>query len=305
MESSMRSNQRSKLAVCGVCLAILTHIFANQILVAQESDYGAHENYPDQSDNARQPEVLANSRSYSEPPPALQCKDSEEQAKNDKEALNAAMKDAYKGVFYANDFSYLKNPAYAGPHFAGDSLKGLNESKLDLGGEYRSRYHHETNMRGLGLTGIDDQFWLSRVRLFSNYRMTENIRIFGEYLYADSGGEQFTPRAIEENRGEFQNLFVDATLIDSDDVQVISRAGRQELLLGAERLVSPLDWANTRRTFDGYRATLKGTQNTIDLFYTNPVNRIAATGGTNEWDSSNNNQSFYGAYLSNKTLAAR
>ena len=232
------------------------------------------------------------------------CIDSEKQTAEKLATLNKSMKDAYKGVFYANDFSYLRNPAYQGPHFAGDTFKGLGDGKLDLGGEYRSRYHHENNMRGLGLTGIDDQFWLSRVRLFSNYRLTENIRVYGEYLYADSGGETFVPRTIEENRGEAQNLFVDATLLDANDVQLVGRAGRQELLFGAERLVSPLDWANTRRTFDGYRATLKGMSNTLDLFYTNPVNRIAATGGTNEWDSSNNNQSFYGAYLSNQSLGS-
>ncbi len=66
----------------------------------------------------------------------------------------------------------------------------------------------------------------------------------------------------------------------------------------------PLDWANTRRTFDGLRATTITEDNTFDVFYTNPVNRIAATSGTNQWDSSNNNQSFYGAYLSNKSLGA-
>ncbi|MCU0712122.1 MAG: alginate export family protein [Pirellula sp.] len=230
--------------------------------------------------------------------------DTEKQSAEKMAKLNKSMKDAYKGVFYLNDFSYLRNPVYQGPHFAGDSFKGLNDGKLDLGGEYRSRYHHENNMRGIGLTGIDDQFWLSRVRLFSNYRVTENVRVYGEYLYADSGGETFAPRTIEENRGEAQNLFVDATLFDANNVQLVGRAGRQELLFGAERLVSPLDWANTRRTFDGYRATLRGASNTLDLFYTNPVNRIAATGGTNEWDSSNNNQSFYGAYLSNQSLGS-
>ncbi len=71
------------------------------------------------------------------------------------------MKSAYKGVFYANDFSYLSDPAYDGPYFVGDSLKGLLDKKLDLGGEYRSRYHHENNHRGYGVTGQDDQFWLT------------------------------------------------------------------------------------------------------------------------------------------------
>lgn len=222
--------------------------------------------------------------------------------KKRKGELQAAMQDAYKGVFYANNFSYLNDPLYDGPYFVGDILKGLYGRKLDIGGEYRYRYHHEQNMRGLGLTGVDDQFWLTRLRMYANYRVTENVRVFGEYLYADSAGENFSPRPIEENRGEMQNLFVDANLLDTGDVKLVGRAGRQELLLGEQRLVSPLDWANSRRTFDGYRATLSGANNTLDLFYTNPVNRVAATGGTNKWDSSNNNQSFYGAYLSNLSV---
>lgn len=223
--------------------------------------------------------------------------------KKQEEALNEAMKNAYKGVFYANNFSYLDDPNYNGPHFVGDGLKGVADGKLDLGGEYRTRYHHENNMRGLGLTGRDDEFWLSRLRLFSNYRVTENIRFYGEYLYADSGGETFAPRPIEENRGEAQNLFFDAKLYDSGAGTVSARLGRQELLLGEQRLVSPLDWANTRRTFDGYRLTYASKEVDGDLFYTNPVNRVPATGGTNQWDSSNNDRSFYGAYLSRKDWA--
>ncbi len=218
------------------------------------------------------------------------------------EALNDAMKNAYKGVFYANNFSYLADPEYRGPYFLGDGLKGIADGRLDVGGEYRSRYHHENNMRGFGLTGLDDDFWLSRLRLFSNYRMTENIRFYGEYLYADSGGENYAPRVTEENRGEAQNLFFDAKLYDSGAGTISARLGRQELLFGSQRLVSPLDWANTRRTFDGYRLTYASKELDGDLFYTNPVNRVAATGGTNEWDSSNNNRSFYGAYLSRKDL---
>ncbi len=222
--------------------------------------------------------------------------------KKKQEALNASMKNAYKGVFYANNFSYLDDPKYNGPYFLGDGLKGMAVGQLDVGGEYRSRYHHENNMRGFGLTGRDDDFWLSRLRLFSSYRITEDIRFYGEYLYADSGGENFAPRVIEENRGEAQNLFFDAKLYDSGAGTVSARLGRQELLFGAQRLVSPLDWANTRRTFDGYRLTYASKELDGDLFYTNPVNRVAATGGTNEWDSSNNNRSFYGAYLSRKDL---
>lgn len=212
--------------------------------------------------------------------------------KKKKEELAAAMKGAYKGVFYANNFAYLNSPLYDGPYFPGDPFKGLLDGKLDLGGEVRSRYHHEDDHRGLGLTGNDDQFWLTRLRLFANLRVNDYIRIYGEYLYADSAGEDLLIRPIEENRGELNNIFVDVKLTDNLTV----RGGRQELLLGAQRLISPLDWANTRRTFDGVRATYAGDNWTLDGFYTQPVNRSRATGGTLEWDNTNDDQHFYGVY---------
>ena len=130
--------------------------------------------------------------------------------KEKKEAALAKMKGAYKGVFYANDFSYLDDPCYDGPSHPGDSFKRLLNGKLDIGGEARVRYHSENNFRGLGLTGNDDDFFLTRYRTFANLRVNEYFRLYAEYLYADSGGEEFNNRPIEENRGEIQNLFFDA-----------------------------------------------------------------------------------------------
>jgi hypothetical protein len=212
--------------------------------------------------------------------------------KKKKEAATAKMKDAYKGVFYANDFSYLNDECYDGPSHFGDSLKGLCCNKLDIGGEARVRYHSENNHRGLGLTGRDDEFWLTRLRLFSNYRINEYFRVYGEYLYADSGGEIFNNRPIEENRGEIQNLFLDTKL--TDDLSV--RVGRQELLFGNQRLISPLDWANTRRTFQGVRGTYQGDDWTVDGFFTNPVNRTPAN--ESKIDDANEDVDFYGVYAS-------
>ncbi|WP_436717704.1 alginate export family protein [Roseiconus lacunae] len=210
-----------------------------------------------------------------------------------KDAAMAGMKGAYKGVFYANDFSYLNDPCYDGPSFFGDSLKGMWGGKLDVGGEARARFHHENNHRGLGLTGNDDNFFLTRYRMFANMRVNEYFRIYGEYLYADSGGETFNNRPIEENRGEIQNLFLDTRL--TDDLSV--RIGRQELLFGDQRLISPLDWANTRRTFQGVRGTYQGCDWTVDGFFVNPVNRNFAN--ESKIDDANEDVDFYGVYLSN------
>ncbi len=222
--------------------------------------------------------------------------------KKKKEAVAAKVKDAYKGVYYANDFSYINDPCYT-DHFPGDALKQLKvgqQGKLDLGGEIRVRYHNEENFRGFGLTGVDDQFWLTRLRLFANYRVNDWMRVYGEFLYADSGGQNFPSRTIEVNRGELQNLFVDVKLLDTGDSKLIARAGRQELLYGNQRLVSPLDWANTRRTFDGYKLAYTGADWDIDGFFVNPVNRTLAT--DNSFDSTDDTIDFYGAYATRKGL---
>ncbi len=49
------------------------------------------------------------------------------------------------------------------------------------------------------------------------------------------------------------------------------RAGRFDLALGRERLVSPLDWANTRRTFQGASVTAGRRAYAVIAFATRPV----------------------------------
>ncbi|EMI55247.1 alginate export family protein [Rhodopirellula sallentina] len=217
-----------------------------------------------------------------------------------KEAAMGKMKKAYAGVFYANDFSYLNDPYYDGPSFFGDHFKNLQTplGKLDLGGETRYRYHNERNHRGVGITGRDDNFWLSRTRLYADWEVCDNIRVYGEMLNAESMGEQFAPRPIEEQDADIQNLFVDLTLFDGDHGKLTTRVGRQELVYGAQRTISPLDWANTRRTFEGIRGLYQNGDTSIDAFWTNfvPVDPDDA-------DEANYDIQFYGAYATQKNTA--
>ncbi|MFK8112141.1 MAG: alginate export family protein [Rubripirellula sp.] len=243
-----------------------------------------------------EPQYYDSAMSYDVAPAPCSCCNSTCCTKEKKDAATEKMKGAYKGVFYANDFSYLNDKCYDGPSFFGDNLKGLYNGKLDIGGEFRVRYHSEENHRGLGLTGRDDNFWLTRYRMFANLRVNEYFRVYGEYLYADSGGETFNNRPIEENRGEIQNLFLDTQLTDSLSVRV----GRQEMALGAQRLVSPLDWANTRRSFQGVRGTYKGDVWNVDGFFVNPLNRNAAN--ESKIDDANENVDFYGVFASRSDL---
>ncbi|TWT83359.1 hypothetical protein CA13_48240 [Planctomycetes bacterium CA13] len=231
------------------------------------------------------------------PSPSCNCCNTTCCTKKRKEAATAKMKSAFGGLFYANDFSYLTDPCYNGPALLGDSLKDMNTpiGKLSVGGETRFRYHNERNHRGVGITGKDDNFWLSRQRLYADWKINDTFRVYGEVLDANSMGETFTPRPIEENDMDVLNLFVDIKLIDSGSEKLTARAGRQELLFGAQRTVSPLDWANTRRTFEGVRMLYQNGDTSVDAFWTEFV-PVDPTGG----DVSDTNQQFYGVYASQK-----
>jgi hypothetical protein len=117
----------------------------------------------------------------------------------------------------------------------------------------------------------------------------DSLRFYVEGIVADVTDDNHTyqPRPIDRNFGDFLNLFTEVKLLDEVGVRV----GRQELLFGAERLISPLDWANTRRTFDGARFMLSGDEWTSDLFYTYFVPVIP-----NRLDKPDYDQAFYGAY---------
>jgi hypothetical protein len=209
--------------------------------------------------------------------------------------LSAAVAGAYKGVYFDNNFDYLCNPAYDDYHL-GEGLKRIcvhdGCAIIDVGGEYRARYHHENNMRGLGLTGNDEDFLLHRTRVYLNAQVGERMRFYAEYIDAESNYEDFNPRPIEVNRSDMLNLFGDLTIFDTDcHGKLVGRAGRQELLYGDQRIVSPLDWANTRRTFDGAKLMWSQDDWKVDGFWTRPV--IVDPRNFDEWDE---NQQFYGAY---------
>lgn len=223
-------------------------------------------------------------------------KQEEAKAKAKKEKadkLKKAYQGAYKPLFFDNDFAYLCDPEWT-TCWIGDRLKRLDfgcRSGVDIGGEYRFRLHHERNMRGTTLSGLDDDFGLHRTRIFANARFGSNIRAYAEFIDAESNWENFASRGIEVNRADWQNLFVEALLWEDGTRKFSTRIGRQELLMGDQRLVSPLDWANTRRTFEGIDLIWKSGDWKVDGFWTNPV-----VVSPHAFDSVDQNQEFMGIY---------
>ena len=201
---------------------------------------------------------------------------------------------SHKELFYANDFSYLKDRSYQGSCL-GDRLKlmpvaGGDWGPLDIGGQWRLRYHGEQGM-GREITAVsqdrfqdtNNDFLLSRLRLYTNWKLNDKARIFVEGILAnatDDGGDYFS-RGIDYNRGDFLNLLIDLKLTDSLTARVLYKEGDWAVDVFFTYFVPPifdeLDEADSDQPFYGSWGTYSGFE-TYYLGYEN--NNVGATNGT-------------------------
>ena len=192
--------------------------------------------------------------------------------------------------FFDADFRYLDDPKNTEHDYA-DGLKRIRVGEnllFSTGGSTWNRYMNEYNSR---LTGNNNVYNLSRVRAYADLWYKDDFRVYGEFIGAYSVWQDLPALAIDETGPDILNLFVDVRAFDLNGKPVYVRVGRQELLLGSQRLVSPLEWANTRRTFQGVRAFRQGEKFDVDVFWAQPVIPNA-----NKLDSGDNNQNFAGAW---------
>lgn len=199
----------------------------------------------------------------------------------------------FKGLFFDNDFSY-KSKADA-PYILGEELKDVtlfemadSEFVFSTGGEIRNRYHDERNRLvpgGPGLNSYNQYRW----RQYLNMKAGDRFRVYVEGIDASTFGEELPEVAIDVNRWDLQNAFVDINLFEVDNSPVWFRYGRQELLYGAQRLISPLDFATTRRNFEGAKLFTKVGDWKIDAFSVRPVNAAAGNGPLSRLDNSFDN----------------
>ena len=192
--------------------------------------------------------------------------------------LGARIDGAYKGVFYDNDFGYLDDPCLPDIDSRdpvtrlSDMLKNIEIAgpiRLSLGGEARIRFHNEDGIGLSRLDGLDNDFVLSRVRAYADIEITEYFRGFVEVIDARQAGTDLPSRGIEVVRGDVLNGFAEVGA-PLGEGRVYLRGGRQELLFGAQRLVSPLNWGNTRRSFDGVRGGYVDDDLAVNAWFVNP-----------------------------------
>lgn len=200
----------------------------------------------------------------------------------------------YTPVRWNEDYSALKDPGKRSDFF--DPIKyiplGPDGFYLSLGGQLRERYEYfENNNFGAG-DQDDDGYFLHRWLFHADLRLGPNVRLFGQVKAALEDGRTGGPRpAADADEFDVQQLFVDGIVPWGGKDSTTIRFGRQDLIYGAQRLISPLDWTNNRRTFEGLKVSNVLGAQMIDLFWVRPV--IVDREEPNDGDP---NASFAGVY---------
>jgi hypothetical protein len=199
----------------------------------------------------------------------------------------------YHNLRFKEDFSYLAGPEDSYIQDIWDPIKWItlsDEWHLTVGGQARLRFESETD-KDFGVSSPShDAFLLQRYFIHTDFRHVSGMRFFiqGKFAYSndrDKGGEDTL-----ENYADFHQAFMDIPLGST-----IWRLGRQELQYGNQRLISPLDWGNLRRSFDGIKVAADLDDWRIEAFAVRPV-----VNDIKRLDSSDQDRDFYGLYTTHK-----
>jgi len=193
--------------------------------------------------------------------------------------------------FFDADFKYV-DALPETDRSTSESLKRMkvgDDWMLSVGGSSWQRFMSEYNSR---LGQRDNNYLLTRDRLYADLWYKDVARLYVEGASSVSYFQTLPKLLIDQSGPDFLNLFVDLKVTDVMDKPVYARFGRQELSLGSQRLVSSLDWANTRRTFQGVSALRTGDKWDATAFWLQPV--IPSEG---KLDWADNQQHFAGGFL--------
>lgn len=153
---------------------------------------------------------------------------------------------------------------------------------VNVGGQVRGRFESWAEQAYGAIPGTDD-WGLLRARTHVDLHLGRHLRLFAEGLWAGEDGRDAGPRPTDENHGEILNLFAEGSTAPSGSgLNAGAWVGRRELLFGKQRVISPADWTNVRRSFQGAGAWLKGDGWRLDAFWTRPV--LVDSDELDDWD---------------------
>lgn len=164
----------------------------------------------------------------------------------------------------------LTTVASSPPRSSTGSAARPRGQRLEIGGSWRLRpeARHDVGFD----PQADEAYVLSRLRVRLTARLTDTLLAVAEMQDSRSPGLAASRPSLRDPADLHQG-YLDIGAVDS---VVRVRVGRQEMLYGAERILSRNDWRNTGRSFDAVRLFLQRRRGGVDLFGAAEVRREPA-----------------------------
>jgi len=139
--------------------------------------------------------------------------------------------------------------------------------QFTLGGQIRIRaeYRDPTSYANTATAHKSDDFFLERIRLNMKFSVTDDIEVFVQPQDQRTWGQE-TSVLTDERNIDLHQGFVEARNLFSEPLSI--KAGRFEMSYGDQRLISPLDWHNVARAWDGAKVRYGPKDWWIEGFYT-------------------------------------
>lgn len=142
---------------------------------------------------------------------------------------------------------------------------------FDVGGELRERFESANNPVFGFFAPPQNDYLLHRATLSGEFRRGAEFRAVAKIVSGLTSSWSGTPPPTQEDSLDALEAYVERSLSLADG-QLALRIGRQEMALGAARLVSVRESPNIRRAFDGVSASwTSGEQRRATAFYLRPV----------------------------------
>ncbi len=156
----------------------------------------------------------------------------------------------------------------------------------------------------------NQSYLLSQIRISANWKPVDwftlfiegqDARIFGEDVNGVPGINKEARPNIYEDQFDIHRAFAQANF-DVNETPLSVKIGRQKFNMGAQRLVSSLEWVNTARVWDGVRFSYGNRDSRVaDVFISRLV--PVTPDGLNNYDRTGSryfNSSFSGIYITDK-----
>jgi hypothetical protein len=148
-----------------------------------------------------------------------------------------------------------------------DSLVNSLAKRITLGGQIRTRaeYRDPTSYANTLAATRTDRLFLTRIRLNLKFSLTDDIDVFVQPQDERQWGQE--PSVLYDDKNfDLHQGFVEVRNLLGEPLSF--KAGRMELSYGDQRLVSPLDWSNITRAWDGAKIRYAPQNFWIEGFYT-------------------------------------